>query len=191
MPSSPLPHTISPALPTVLVMASGRGERFKASGGSTHKLQAALCGQTVLERTLANVRESGLPWYLEQQGLPGMGDSIAAAVAATPNAHGWLVLPADLPMVRSKTLLAVAHALSSHSVVIPVFESQRGHPVGFDASCRADLQNLEGNRGAAQVASARAAIELIVDDAGICMDIDTVQDLAEAEAWLQLQAGGA
>ena len=184
----PLPPAVPSAWPTVLVMASGRGERFKASGGSTHKLQAALGEKTVLERTLDAVLASGLPWYLEDQGLPGMGDSIAAAVAATPNANGWLVLPADLPLVRSDTLRAVAQALSSHSVVVPVFEGQRGHPVGFDASCQADLRNLVGNRGAAQVMSARAAIELIVDDAGICRDIDTVQDLAEAEAWLQRQA---
>ena len=188
MPSHPSLPTASSAWPTVLVLASGRGERFKASGGSTHKLQAVLDGQTVLERTLAAVLASGLPWYLEQQGLPGMGDSIAAAVTATPNANGWLVLPADLPLVRSDTLRALAQALSSHSVVVPVFEGQRGHPVGFDASCQADLRNLEGNSGAVQVLSARAAIELIVDDAGICMDIDTVQDLAEAEAWLQRQA---
>ena len=185
MPSHPSLPTASSAWPTVLVLASGRGERFKASGGSTHKLQAVLDGQTVLERTLAAVLASGLPWYLEQQGLPGMGDSIAAAVTATPNANGWLVLPADLPLVRSDTLRTVAQALSSHSVVVPVFDGQRGHPVGFDASCSADLHNLVGNRGAAQVVSARAAIELIVDDAGICRDIDTVQDLAEAEAWLR------
>ena len=191
MPSNPLPSATAPAWPTVLVLASGRGERFKASGGGTHKLQAVLAGQTVLERTLAAVLASGLPWYLENQGLPGMGDSIAAAVAATPNANGWLVLPADLPLVRRDTLWAVAQALANHSVVVPVFEGQRGHPVGFDASCQADLCKLEGNSGAARVVSARAAIELIVDDAGICMDIDTVQDLAEAEAWLQRLAGGA
>ena len=178
--SSPATH----GLPTVLVLASGRGERFRASGGSTHKLQAVLGGQTVLERTLAVVQASGLPWHLEQQGLSGMGDSIAAAVAATPHTNGWLVLPADLPLVRSDTLLAVAHALAHHSVVVPVFEGQRGHPVGFDASCGADLLNLKGNRGGAQVVSARAAIELIVNDAGITFDIDTVQDLQRAENWL-------
>lgn len=175
-------------LPTVLVLASGRGERFKASGGSTHKLQAILGGQTVLERTLAAVQASGLPWHLEQQGLPGMGDSIAAAVAATPHANGWLVLPADLPLVRSDTLLAVAQALASHSVVVPVFDGMRGHPVGFDASCRAELLNLKGNRGGALVVSVRTAIELIVNDAGITFDIDTVQDLEQAENWLLSRA---
>ena len=43
------------------------------------------------------VKASGLPWHLEDAGHAGMGDSIAAAVAATQEANGWLVLPGDLP----------------------------------------------------------------------------------------------
>ena len=43
-----------PDFPTVLILASGRGERFKASGGMVHKLQALLAGKPVLQRTLDN-----------------------------------------------------------------------------------------------------------------------------------------
>ena len=70
--------------PTVLVLASGRGERFAASGGMVHKLRAALGDKTVLEHTLADVRASGLPWHLEDAGHPGMGDSIAAEPGGRP-----------------------------------------------------------------------------------------------------------
>lgn len=184
MPSDLQDTPVSTMLPTVLVLASGRGERFAASGGTTHKLQALLDGQTVLERTLAAVQNSGLPWHLEQQGLPGMGDSIAAAMAATASAAGWLVLPADLPLVRSQTLLEVARALACHPVVVPVFQGQRGHPVGFGACCGPDLHSLKGNRGGAQVIAVWGAMELIVDDPGVCFDIDTVRDLERAEVWL-------
>jgi hypothetical protein len=86
-------------LPTVLVLASGLGARFTASGGVGHKLQADLAGKTVLQHTLDAVRSSGLRWHLEDAGHPGMGDSIAAAVRATRDAAGWLVLPADLPLI--------------------------------------------------------------------------------------------
>jgi molybdenum cofactor cytidylyltransferase len=99
--------------PTVIVLASGRGERFIASGGPTHKLQALLEGQTVLAHTLAAVRASGLPWHLEDAGHAGMGDSISAAVRATSGAQGWLILPGDLPLVEAQTLRAVA-ALAHH-----------------------------------------------------------------------------
>ncbi|MFS2166500.1 NTP transferase domain-containing protein, partial [Variovorax sp. Varisp62] len=86
--------------PVVIVLASGRGERFIAAGGTGSKLKALLAGRPVLERTLDAVRASGLPWHVEDAGHPGMGDSIAAAVRATPDAAGWLILPGDLPLVQ-------------------------------------------------------------------------------------------
>lgn len=178
-------------LPTVLVLASGRGERFTASGGGTHKLQALLAGKPVLQHTLDAVMASGLPWHLEQAGHPGMGDSIAAAVRATPDAAGWLVLPGDLPLVRSDTLRAVAQALAQHAVAIPTYRGQRGHPVGFSVSCREDLLGLKGNQGAAPVVRARIAMNSVafveLDDLGIVTDIDTVEDLARAEALLAVR----
>ena len=174
--------------PVVLVLASGRGERFVASGGQGSKLQASLGGQPVIEHTLAAVRASGLPFHVEDAGHAGMGDSIAAAVRATRDAPGWLVLPADLPLVKPGTLLAVAHALASNEVIVPVFQGQRGHPVGFAAACGEELANLKGNRGAAPVVSGHAAIELIVDDPGAVTDVDTLEDLANAEALLRTRS---
>lgn len=174
--------------PTVLVLASGRGERFAASGGRVHKLQALLAGKTVLQHTLDAVAASGLPWHLESAGHPGMGDTIAAAVRATPDAAGWLILPGDLPLVQADTLRAVADALAHHAVVLPAFQGRRGHPVGFSAACRAGLLDLKGNQGAALVVRAQQAINsvalLALDDVGIVTDIDTVEDLARAEELL-------
>jgi molybdenum cofactor cytidylyltransferase len=171
--------------PTVLVLASGRGERFIASGGTGSKLDALLGGKTVLQRTLDAVRASGLPWHLEDAGHEGMADSIAAAVRATPDAGGWLVLPGDLPLVRPETLQAVAVALAQHAVVVPHFHGQRGHPVGFGAECREALSELSGDQGASLVVRARAALNQMaaieVEDPGIVADIDTVDDVAEAE----------
>lgn len=174
--------------PTVLVLASGRGERFAASGGGTHKLQALLAGKAVLQHTLDAVAASGLPWHLEDAGHDGMGDTIAAAVRATPEAAGWLILPGDLPLVQAATLRAVAHALAQHAVVVPMFKGARGHPVGFSAACRDALLDIKGNQGAARVVHEQAAINSVayvdVTDEGVVTDIDTVDDLARAEALL-------
>ncbi len=175
--------------PTVLVLASGRGERFAASGGGTHKLQALLAGKPVLQHTLDAVAASGLPLHVEDAGHPGMGDSIAAAVRATPDAAGWLILPGDLPLVQAATLRAVAHALAQHAVVVPMFKGARGHPVGFSAACRDALLNLKGNQGAAGVVHAHAATNSVayldVTDEGIVTDIDTLDDLRRAEELLE------
>jgi molybdenum cofactor cytidylyltransferase len=171
--------------PTVLVLASGRGERFSASGGSGHKLQALLGRKTVLMHTLDAVRASALPWHLEDAGHPGMGDSIAAAVRATAQASGWLILPADLPLIQSDTLRRVAAALQDHDVVLPMHKGQRGHPVGFSAHCGSALRELSGERGAAGLVRQFAAFELAVHDVGCVSDIDTVDDLRQAEDWLR------
>jgi molybdenum cofactor cytidylyltransferase len=170
--------------PTVIILASGRGERFIASGGQVHKLQALLGGKKVIDRTLDAVHASGLPFHVEDAGHPGMGDSIAAAVRATPDAQGWLILPADLPLIQPSTLLAVAQALQQSSLVYPMCAGQRGHPVGFDRSYATRLENLEGNKGAAQLFIGVSATELIVNDAGCMMDIDTLQDLERARRLL-------
>jgi molybdenum cofactor cytidylyltransferase len=167
--------------PVVLVLASGRGERFVASGGQGSKLQALLAGRPVLEHTLAAVRASGLPFHVEDAGHPGMGDSIAAGVRATAGAGGWLVLPGDLPLVAPASLRAVAAALAGASIVLPMHRGTRGHPVGFGVEHGPALQALHGTEGAAAIVRAAQPLRLELDDPGIVTDIDTVEDLARAE----------
>lgn len=174
--------------PIILVLASGRGERFAASGGTVPKLQAPLGGRPVLEWTLDAVRASGLRWHLEQSRHAGMGDSIAAAVRATSDASGWLVLPGDLPLILPDTLRAVADALSHFDVVVPHYQGQRGHPVGFGEVCQTALRALSGPNGAQPVVRTQAAADAVhdmeIDDIGIVTDIDTLADLREAELLL-------
>lgn len=183
------------SLPTVLILAAGRGERFRASGGATHKLDALLGGRTVLSHVLEAVTASGLPHHVvrpQGQATAGMGDSIAAGVRATPQAAGWLVLPADLPLVRPATLRAVALAPPG-PVCMPVFQGRRGHPVRFCADLGHALQSLSGDAGAASIVRAQEAADgvqrLPVDDEGVLLDVDTVEALARAEAIWRARQG--
>ncbi len=179
-------HQTMSQLPVVIVLAAGRGERFAASGGAVHKLQAMLAGRRVIDHVLHAVTASGLPHYVVEADAsrPGMGDSIAAGVKATPDANGWMILPADLPLIRSDTLLAIAHAPPS-AVTLPMFEGQRGHPVRFAASLGSELLNLKGNMGGAQVIRLHTAMNSVayveVDDCGVVTDVDTLEDLQRAE----------
>ena len=179
------------ALPTVIVLAAGKGERFKASGATQDKLQSLLCGQPVRTHVLAAVRASGLPWHVVERTdtarlpNPGMGDSIAFGVAATPDAHGWLILPADLPLIQPNTLLVVAEALQRYAVVVPRYEGQQGHPVGFASSCREALMQLTGDHGARAVVAQHTVCRLDVDDEGCVLDVDTVETLAMAQVHMQ------
>lgn len=186
----PLLHPV----PVVIVLAAGRGERFAASGGTVHKLQALLAGKPVIEHVLDAVKASGLPYYVvEPDALrPGMGDSISAGIRATPEAAAWLILPADLPLVRSATLRAMALAPRS-AVTVPLYRGQRGHPVRFAASCRAELLDLTGKSGAARVMQSYIATDSVafieLDDIGVVTDIDTLNDLKRATELLAQRFG--
>ena len=181
--------TASAEPPCVLVLAAGRGERFLASGGSTHKLQAMLGEHTVLETTLAAVKASGLPWHVEYGPHAGMGESIAAAVKANASANGWLILPADLPLVRAQTLQMLAQRLlltepNALQVIQPFYQAQKGHPVAFSRVAGPELQKLSGDQGAASIV--RQAAEqgrlqrLDCEDIGCILDVDTVDGLEQA-----------
>jgi molybdenum cofactor cytidylyltransferase len=179
------------SLPTVIVLAAGKGERFKASSATQDKLDSLLNGQTVRAHVLAAVHASGLPCHVVERShtahlaQPGMGDSIACGVSATPDAHGWLILPADLPMVQSRTLQLVAAALMRHAVVVPRYQGQNGHPVGFSAACRSDLLQLTGDHGARAVVAKYDTCRLDVDDEGCVLDVDTVDILKQVEIRMQ------
>jgi molybdenum cofactor cytidylyltransferase len=186
-------------LPTVLILAAGRGERFRAAGG-TDKLQEMLLGRRVRDWVTQAARDSGLPWYVVEAAhtahinSPGMGASIACGVAATAGAAGWLILPADLPLVQASSLLAVANALQDHAVVVPLCAGQRGHPVGFGPQTRDALLALRGDGGAASVVAAwkqRGGVGVLeLKDVGCITDVDTPYALRAAQALaLQMQAG--
>ena len=164
----------------MLLLASGRGERFTASGGVGHKLQADLCGRTVLQRTLDVVRASGLLWHLEDAGHPGMGDTIAAAVRATCDAAGWLILPADLPLISPQTLVDLAQLITTAQVVVPLFQGQRGHPVRFAPVCGDALASLHGSQGGTAIKDQFESLSWPVLDAGCVTDIDNLDDLVRA-----------
>jgi molybdenum cofactor cytidylyltransferase len=177
--------------PVVIVLAAGRGTRFRASGPDMDKLDAPLGAIRVRDHVLASVQDSGLPWHvvgLEQTAHiaePGMGWSIACGVAATPGAAGWLILPSDLPLIRSQTLRDVAWALEKNQVVVPVYGGRAGHPVGFNPDCREALLSLQGDQGARSVVRSRQSLQLMVDDPGCVLDVDTWDALKLAQALIE------
>lgn len=184
--------------PCVLVLAAGRGERFLASGGSSHKLHAMLGQRTVLQTTLTAVQASGLPWHVEYGPHPGMGDSIAAAVEATASANGWLVLPADLPLVQAQTLKALAMKLlkadaDTLRVIQPFYRGQKGHPVAFSRVASKALMQLRGDQGAADIVRQAAENQQLqrwdCDDIGCVLDVDTTEALKQArKIWHECQS---
>lgn len=194
--------------PTILVVAAGRGGRFVADA---HKLEQPFGDSTVLGSTLRNAVQSQLPVLLvttsarvpsasaqlarrdilvlnEDQAERGMGHSIAAGVAERSGAPGWLVLPADMPLVQPSTLLAVAQALEHHAVAYAQYRGRRGHPVGFAAELYSELVRLDGDEGARRIVARYPSVAQEVADPGVVVDIDTPAELEAARAMWRTRA---
>jgi molybdenum cofactor cytidylyltransferase len=148
------------------------------------RLQAAVDALVVVVRpedqTLAaRFRSEGAPVVFCADADLGMAHSLAAGVAATRGAGGWIIALADMPNVRSATIRAVADQLSRGArIVLPVFRGQRGHPVGFAQRCGDELLALHGDHGARALLERHAAevVKLEVDDPGVLQDVDTRED---------------
>ena len=192
--------------PAVVVLAAGRGTRFGGPGHKlAQRLDDAPGDDSVLARTLRHAIATRLPVVVvttaalapeahrlvaakdvvtlperDASGRPlpvGMGHSIAAGVSATGDADGWLVLPADMPLVQSATISAVAQGLERYPVCYAQYRGMQGHPVGFGTELYSELTALRGDEGAKRIVARYAAQPIAVDDPGVHVDIDTVEDL--------------
>lgn len=109
----------------------------------------------------------------------GMGHSLAAAVAASPSDSHWIVALGDMPFIKPNTILAIVDQIEQGAAfAMPVYQGQRGHPVGIHSRFRADLHALEGDAGArAIIADHKSDVQLVeTDDSGVLVDVDTVAD---------------
>ena len=114
-----------------------------------------------------------------------MTDSLATGIRFSANleaaGNGFVIALADMPFIQAETILSVANKVADGaSIVIPTYQNQRGHPVGFSAKFRSELENIQGDEGARSIIK-RYSEELELwptDDAGILVDIDTLNDLA-------------
>ena len=112
--------------------------------------------------------------------VEGMGASLACGIRATDSAQGWIVALADMPFIQTATIAAIRQALEAGAqLAAPVFNGQRGHPVGFGRHFLPALASLTGDQGARDIVAAHwANSELIAcHDPGILADIDHADDL--------------
>ncbi|BEN22582.1 nucleotidyltransferase family protein [Serratia marcescens] len=190
----------------IVITAAGRGERFIQAGGQGNKLNAGFADaagerRSLFEHTLRQALASGLPVQVvtRPDNLPvlaacaanqvpvtllasaGLGDSIAAGVAATPHWQGWLIHLADMPFVGAEVFRQVADALRQHAIVRPCYAQQPGHPVGFSALLRKPLCQLRGDNGARELLQGAAVHLLPLEHPGVVQDIDLPSQLPASE----------
>jgi len=187
----------------VVVLAAGQGSRFQQlAGAGSDKLLADCTGRdgavrSVIEHVLLNV-----PASLEKRVLvttadrpqvirmaqaygfeivliesTGMGDSIAAGVAACPQQSGWLIMLGDMPFILPSSIERVLAGMADDAISVPVQDGEYGHPVGFAGSFGPGLLALAGDRGAKPLFSLARVVEVSVEDPGVLWDVDVPEAL--------------
>ena len=147
--------------------------------GAGNGLAVIPMGSAALRHVL---EEAGCEILETSDTLRGMGASLAAAVAASSGAVGWVVALGDMPFIQVATIASIRAALEGGALVaVPRVASggARGHPVGFASALRAELVALDGDHGARSVMERHRdrLATLEVDDPGILADIDVPADL--------------
>ncbi len=184
-----------------IVPAAGRSDRF-----GSPKLIAKLGGQPLLDRTVRALLDGhvarvvvvaprtgafdGVP-ILEDSRVSvvvnpdpnrGMFSSIQTGLQATADGDPILILPGDMPFVRSSTVAAVMKAYAREKCfVIPQRHKRHGHPIALPGAIRtAALAAAPTSTLDALIKSQKLKhFELEVDDKGILHDVDTPADLIE------------
>jgi len=105
--------------------------------------------------------------------LEGIDNPSPASVAV-----GVLIVPADMPAIRVETYRAclAAFAVDPESLVIAANDGQRGHPIIFPWSLRADVMGLHnGLRELTQIHADRVRL-VETGDPGVTRDVDSPDD---------------
>lgn len=100
-------------------------------------------------------------------GEASQGQAIAQGVAATGDAPGWLVVPAQSAGLQPASLRAVAGALRSFPVAFGQHRGQRGYPLGFAAELYSELVNLRDDEAMRRLLARYPAEGIELDDQGV------------------------
>lgn len=184
--------------PVGILLAAGSSQRFGSDKllhpviedtpmllVSAKKLADALPQSlAVINKNLLNYKykleQLGLKVVVNENSKQGMGSSIACGVSHSSNASGWLITLADMPYIKTETLSLLANKLKERAnIVVPVFEKQRGHPVGFSNAYKNELLALNQDVGARDIIKQhQEQLDTIsTDDAGVIQDVDYKEDI--------------
>ena len=185
-----------------LVLAGGSAKRFgsnklqaRCNGNrrvgieSVRKLASILTPTVVVcpprSDTAIFFKKAGFTTVEAAYARLGMGYSLRAGVCATRDAAGWVVALADMPFIDVISLKKVVALLSCpERIVVPTFQGNYGHPVGFGKFFEQELKSICDDKGAKSVIERYPELvkQVNVNDKGVITDVDTIQDLRKAKS---------
>jgi molybdenum cofactor cytidylyltransferase len=182
---------------SAIVLAAGQATRF----GRCKQL-VLVDGKALLDRVLDNLRASKIDDVVVVLGAhaekirgqisfddvrvvmnpdyaDGMSTSIQAGLRALPErVEAAMIVLADQPFVTPRTLdlLVDEYDRVRPKAIVPTYGNVRGNPVIVGRALFGEMMNLRGDAGGRAIFG-HDVMTVPVDDRGVTMDIDTMEDL--------------
>ncbi len=184
---------------TAIILAAGYSERMQR-----FKPLLDLGGQTVIKRVIASFIDAGITdirvvagynkgeliqalsgvdarVIINERFADGMFTSVQAGVGSLDaSTEAFFLMPADVPLVRPATIryLVKLRDFQRNKILIPVFNSRRGHPPLVASSFAGAIIDYSGENGLSGVFNLHNSdiVTLPVPDSNILLDMDTPEE---------------
>jgi molybdenum cofactor cytidylyltransferase len=135
------------------------------------------------EEVIRSLKHPGLIMVANPEYESGMFSSVQAGVAHLNPGHRWFfVHPVDIPLVRPFTIARLMDHAREYpdSVIYPLFQGRRGHPVLIPMRLAPAVMKWHGGGGLkGLLAREDKCVEVPVPDSNIVFDVDTPADYSE------------
>jgi len=189
---------------SAIVLAAGEARRM-----GQVKLLLPWKGKTILEHVLGNLLQSRVDEVILVLGHeadrflgkisepkikivfnPAYGEGMSSSLrkglmAMGEKAEAFLVVLGDQPGIRPEIINQLIQAFRQtrkiRKIVLPTYQSRRGHPVLFSSEYGEEILRLKGDVGARQILRDHPEdiVEVETDSEAILWDIDTPEDYQE------------
>ncbi|MCR1899669.1 nucleotidyltransferase family protein [Irregularibacter muris] len=127
------------------------------------------------------LEQKGIKWVYNDQYHEGMYSSILAGIKSlSKQSKGFFLLPADIPLFKSKTidLLYQVYSQNDDHIVYPVHQGKKGHPPLIPSTLFSEILQYNGDGGLKTLLNQHKnkSLYMEVQDEGILYDADTPKD---------------
>lgn len=186
-----------------VIIAAGKSSRM----GSQHKLTMDLKGKTVIERSIGSMRpfctriivvtgfhadkirkqtESSQDIVLVHNAdcEAGMFSSLKLGLRQAKGERTFF-LPGDCPFAAAEVYEAMLH--TEGDIVVPAYQGHPGHPILFSRRAVSELLEDAQCHTLKEFIDGKGPTIVAVDCPGILWDIDTPEDYAQAQKYIEVR----
>lgn len=182
---------------SAVILAAGESARL-----GSDKLSLSLGPRSILEHTFSkfsaeaiteiiivtgkfvpelqkNILLPKIRWVHNSDHAEGMSSSVKKGFEQVdPFADAVFITPADIPLFKAGTVAQMIAFFSTNKIIIPTYDGKRGHPVLLDRDFIEQCLIEQSEKILYEVIRKNnTSVELLpVEDAGILLDIDTMED---------------